>query len=103
MTFEGEPLSVLIVTTRETARSNGCTWGSCRHKDKPNLQFWWSGLAREILAGRRFDVVAITTPLADELRSWLIAHLVRDGTLLFEGQLLGRRHGQAQDADRHRH
>lgn len=83
-------LQVLVITTISEARQRGAAHGTCRHHAKPNLQFWWPRLGREMLAGREFDVVMITIELADEMRDWLNAYLLRrgrTGTVVVEGRL----------------
>lgn len=86
-------LRVLVVTTMGEARRRGAPHGTCRHRDKANLQFWWPGLGTELLHGRAFDVVLIGIALDPELRDWFKAHLLRPsrtiqyGPLVVEGQL----------------
>lgn len=81
---------VLVITTMAEARARGAAFGTCRHRDKPDLQFWWPRLGREMLIGREFDVVCIGIELDSEMREWLAAHLLRrgrSGTTVVQGLL----------------
>lgn len=85
-----DQLRVLVITTMAEARARGAKHGTCRHHDKPDLQFWWPGLGLRMLVGREFDVVCIGIELGAEMRDWLSAHLLRrgrTGTTVVQGML----------------
>lgn len=85
-----EPVRVLVITTMADARRGGATFGTCRHRRLPSIQFWWPRLGLHLLAGREFDVVCIAVEIEPELRDWLHAHLQRRGraeTTVVEGRL----------------